>query len=136
MRKILNDIVEYCGEDKGISNSPAINSDPKIVFDLIKLGDPIETNDQLMKFSKEQFESAIEMSASEFIEKVKSGVTVEIHSKPIIVTNPCSMIDLTDDDDSDFLFAIYYKFEYLGIIGLNINKDFSIQIYTSNIISD
>ena len=107
MRKILNDIVEYCGEDKGISNSPAINPNSKIILDATKLGDPIETNDQVMTYSKEQFESAIEMSASEFIEKVKSGATVEIHSKPMIIINPCYMVDLTDDDNSDVLFVIY-----------------------------
>lgn len=136
MRKILNDIVEYCGENKGISNSPAINSDPKIVVDLIKLGDPIEADDQSMKFSKEQFESAIEMSALEFIEKVKSGVTVEIHAKPMIVTNPYSMIDFTDDADSNFLFIIYYEFEYVDMLCLGINKDFSLHIYTNNIIEE
>lgn len=136
MRKILNDIVEYCGEDKGISNSPAINPNSKIIFDATKLGDPIETSGQSMKFSKEQFESAIEMSASEFIEKVKSGATVEIQIKPMIITNPRFMADLTDDNDSDFLFVIYYELENLNLLELVINNDFSLQVGTINMIEE
>ena len=134
MRKILNDIIEYCEEDKGISNSPAINPNSKIIFDFTKLGDPIETIDQVTRYSKEQFESAIEMSAPEFIEKVKSGATVELYLGPIIAIGHHYRYDPSAVDDS-VLFVICYEVQ-LTLIGLFITKDFSLQVYTSDMLGD
>lgn len=55
-----------------------IEDNSKIILDFEKLGEPIEGDEEgmEMRYSKEQFENAVGMSMSEFIEKIKTSELV------------------------------------------------------------
>ena len=92
-----------------------IEENSKIILDFEKLGEPIETNEEgmEMKYSKEQFESAVGMSMSEFIEKIKTS--------ELVLSNGAGGMNSYYVVADEYTWTGYYKIPGLFTYVLNVN---------------
>lgn len=74
------DVATINGQSLTEGGNIVIEENSKIILDSEKLGEPIEGDEEGMEmiYSKEQFENAVGMSMSEFIEKIKTSELVLI----------------------------------------------------------
>lgn len=92
-----------------------IEENSKIILDFEKLGEPIESDEDSMEmiYSKEQFESAVGMSMSEFIEKIKTS--------ELVLSNGAGGMNSYYVVADEYTWTAYYKIPGLFSYVLNVN---------------